>query len=247
VESEGIVKFVDKSAPLNPMLARQVALDTAETAPGYDIRAVVTVHDDTPFTIVIDPVSGDNLKVYADGTLNTKIDPSGNITLNGRVEVTKGKYAMSLYGLASRDFDIGQGSYILWSGDPYNAQLNVAAIYNVKAPPAELLQAQGVEEETLKAVGRNQLPFQVFLNVTGELLKPIIGFDIKLPEDARTELRGPIEARLAQLRQPSETTELNKQVFSLIVLTPSRTPAATSWPTSCGAPPARCSPSSSTT
>ncbi|RYU78273.1 translocation/assembly module TamB domain-containing protein [Hymenobacter persicinus] len=218
VESDGIVKFVDKSAPLDTMLARSVKLDSAEAAPGYDIRAVVTVNDNTPFTIVIDPVSGDNLKVYAAGTLNTKIDPSGNITLTGRLEVTKGKYAMSLYGLASRDFDIGQGSYIQWSGDPYNAQLNVAAIYNVKAPPAELLSAQGVEEETLKAVGRNQLPFQVYLNVTGELLKPVIGFDIKLPEEARTDLRGPIEARLTQLRQPSETTELNKQVFSLIVL-----------------------------
>ncbi|GAA4016655.1 hypothetical protein GCM10022408_32690 [Hymenobacter fastidiosus] len=218
VETDGIVTFVDKSAPLDSMLARTVKLDSAEAAPGYDIRAVVTVNDNTPFTIIIDQASGDNLKVRGAGTLNTTIDPTGNITLNGRLEVTQGKYAMSLYGLASREFDIAQGSYILWSGDPYNAQLSVAAIYNVKAPPAELLAAQGVEEETLKAVGRNQLPFQVFLNVTGELLKPTIGFDIKLPEESRSELRGPIEARLAQLRQPSETTELNKQVFSLIVL-----------------------------
>ncbi|WP_143163979.1 translocation/assembly module TamB domain-containing protein [Hymenobacter daecheongensis] len=218
VEREGIVKFVDKSAPLDSMLARTVKIDSAEAAPGYDIRAVVTVNDNAPFTLIIDPVSGDNLKVRASGTLNTVIDPTGNITLNGRLEVTQGKYAMSLYGLASREFDIAPGSYILWSGDPYNAQLNVAAIYNVKAPPAELLAAQGLEEETLKAVGRNQLPFQVFLNVTGELLKPVIGFDIKLPEEARSELRGPIEARLAQLRQPGEVTELNKQVFSLIVL-----------------------------
>ena len=218
VDRDGIVNFVDKSAPLDTMLARQVKLDSAQAAPGYDIRAVVSVNDNTPFTIVIDPVSGDNLKVRATGTLNTTIDQSGNITLNGRLEVTKGKYAMSLYGLAAREFDIAQGSYILWSGDPYNAQLSIAAIYNVKAAPAELLDAQGVNEETLKATGRNQLPFQVYLNVTGELLKPTIGFDIKLPETSRSELRGPIEARLAQLRQPSETTELNKQVFSLIVL-----------------------------
>ena len=132
--------------------------------------------------------------------------------------MTEGKYAMSLYDLASREFDIAKGSTISWTGDPYNAQLNVSAIYNVKAPPAELLSAQGGNDETLNAVSRNQLPFQVFLNVTGELLKPVIGFDIKLPESARSELRGPIEARLAQLRQPSESTELNKQVFSLLVL-----------------------------
>jgi hypothetical protein len=218
VETDGIIEFVDLSAPLDTMLARKVALDSAQTASGFDITARVTVTDDTPFTIIIDPISGDNLQVRAKGTLNTAIDPSGTITLTGRLDVASGSYNLSLYDLASRKFDIGPGSSIIWSGDPYNAQLNVAAIYNVKAAPAELLSSQGVADETLSAVGRNQLPFQVYLNVTGELLKPVIGFDIKLPEETRSELRGPIEARLAQLRQPSEASELNKQVFSLLVL-----------------------------
>ncbi|TGE21339.1 hypothetical protein E5K00_13700 [Hymenobacter aquaticus] len=218
VEREGIVQFVDLSAPVDTALARQAAQDTVKTASGYDITATVTVNDNTPFTIIIDQASGDNLQVRASGTLRTAIDPSGTITLSGRLDVTEGKYAMSLYDLASREFAIAPGSTISWTGDPYNAQLNVSAIYNVKAPPAELLAAQGLADETLQAVGRNQLPFQVYLNVTGELLKPVIGFDIRLPENARSELRGPIETRLAQLRQPSEATELNKQVFSLLVL-----------------------------
>jgi translocation and assembly module TamB len=218
VETNGIVEFVDKSAALDTMLARKVALDTAQTAAGYDIKARVTVTDKTPFTIIIDPISGDNLQVRANGTLNTAIDPAGTITLTGRLDVASGSYNLSLYDLASRKFDIGPNSYIVWSGDPYNAQLNVAAIYNVRAAPAELLSSQGVADETLSAVGRNQLPFQVYLNVTGELLKPVIGFDIKLPEEARSELRPQIEARLSQLRQPGEASELNKQVFSLLVL-----------------------------
>jgi hypothetical protein len=218
VATTGIVEWIDKSAPVDTLLARQLALDSAQTAAGYDITARITVRDNTPFTLVIDPISGDNLKVRAEGTLNTAIDPTGTISLTGRLDVTDGAYNMSLYDLASREFKIGSDSYIVWSGDPYNAQLNIAAIYNVKAAPAELLASQGVADETLSAVGRNQLPFQVYLNVTGELLKPLIGFDIRLPEEARSELRGPIEARLAQLRQPSEESELNKQVFSLMVL-----------------------------
>ncbi|AHJ99661.1 translocation/assembly module TamB domain-containing protein [Hymenobacter swuensis] len=218
VAREGIVEFVDKSAPIDTMLTRQLALDTAQTAAGYDIQAVVTVTDNTPFTIVIDEASGDNLKVQANGTLNTAIDPAGNITLTGRLDVTQGKYQMSLYDLASREFDIAPGSSITWSGDPYNGQANVTAIYNVRAAPAELLSSQGLADETLSAIGRNQLPFEVDLKVTGELLKPVIGFDIRLPEEARSDLRGPIEARLTQLRQPSEESEMNKQVFSLLVL-----------------------------
>jgi hypothetical protein len=50
------------------------------------------------------------------------------------------------------------------------------------------------------------------------LLKPAISFDIKLPEEARSNVRNQIEARLAQLREPSQSDALNKQVFSLLVL-----------------------------
>ncbi|MBC8085558.1 MAG: translocation/assembly module TamB, partial [Hymenobacter sp.] len=217
VQTDGIVEWVDKSAPpLDTLLTRQLALDTAKVATGYNITARVTVTDKSAFTIIIDPLSGDNLNVRANGTLNTSIDASGSITLAGRLEVADGSYNMSLYDLVSREFKIGPGSYIVWSGDPYNAQLNVAAIYNVKAAPAELLSGQGATTDDPRI--RNTVPFQVFLNVTGEILKPIINFDVKLPENSNVQFRNEIEARLAQLRQPGEVSELNKQVFSLLVL-----------------------------
>ncbi|WP_375437478.1 translocation/assembly module TamB domain-containing protein [uncultured Hymenobacter sp.] len=216
VETDGIVEWVDKSAPIDPMLAQQVPVDTAKTASGYDISARITVNDKSQFTVIIDPLSGDNLKVRANGTLNTTVNAAGSITLAGRLEVAEGSYYMSLYDLASREFTIGQGSYLVWSGDPYNAQMSIAAIYNVKAAPAELLASQGPTTDDPRL--RNATPFQVYLNVTGELLKPTIGFDIKLPENSNVISRNEIEARLAQLRQPSESSELNKQVFSLLVL-----------------------------
>ena len=219
VSSDGIVQFIDKSAPIDTLLQRQLARqDSAKTAAGFDIAATITVTDDTPFTIIIDEASGDNLKVRANGTLNTAIDPVGNITLSGRLDVKSGSYHMSLYDLTERDFLIAEGSSITWSGDPYNGRADVSAIYVAKAAPAELLSGQGISSETLKSTARNTLPFNVYLNVDGELLKPEISFDIQLPEDTRSDLRTQIENRLAQLRQPSQTDELNKQVFSLLVL-----------------------------
>ena len=218
VETDGIVEFVDMSAPLDTMLKRTVAVNTAQTASGYNVSATITVTDATPFTVLVDPVSGDNLKVQANGTLNTTIDQTGAITLSGRLEVDQGHYHMSLYNLTERDFDIAKGSTLTWSGDPYNGQANVSAIYKVRTSPAELLASQGqtLDDPTV----RNSLPFNVFLNVQGELLKPAISFDIKIPEEARgaEQLRNQIEARLAQLREPSQVDALNKQVFSLLVL-----------------------------
>ena len=218
VDTEGIVQWIDKSASLDTMLQRQLALNTLRTASGYDITAVVTVTDKTPFTIVIDPVSGDNLRVRANGTLNTNIDPVGNITLSGTVAVARGQYHLSLYDLASRDFTIRPGSTITWSGDPYNADLNITAIYKVSAAPADLLAGQGLDNATANTIARNRLPFNVLLNVTEQLSKPLIGFDITLPDDQRGALGGQVDAKLAQLRQPNQTSEMSKQVFSLLIL-----------------------------
>jgi translocation and assembly module TamB len=220
VDTQGIVQWIDKSAPIDTMLARKLAAgDTLRmAAAGYDVTAVITVTDKTPFTLVIDPVSGDNLRVRANGTLNTSIDPTGNITLSGRLEVARGQYHLSLYDLASRDFILRRGSSITWSGDPYNADLNLTAIYRVQAAPSDLLAGQGSNDPTANTLSRNRLPFMVLLNVTENLSKPLIGFDITLPENQRGALGGEVEAKLAQLRQPNQTSELSKQVFSLLIL-----------------------------
>ena len=219
VAREGVVQFVDLKMRPKPHLVVQTDPDSVNSsAMGYDITAQITITDNTPFTFIVDPVSGDNLRVRAAGTLTTTLDPSGNLTLNGRLDVRRGKYKLSLYGLVTREFIIARGSSIAWTGDPFNADLNLTAVYKIKTAPAELLAGQGSDSQYANTVARNALPFSVLIKVTDQLSKPTIGFDITLPEDQRGALGGEVEARLAQLRQPTYTSEQSKQVFSLLVL-----------------------------
>ncbi len=221
VAREGIVQFVDKSVKLNRLLSKKVVVDSTDAggAIGYDITAQITITEKTPFTFVVDPVSGDNLRVRAAGTVTATVDPSNNITLNGRLDVRQGKYKLSLYGLVTREFIIARGSSIAWSGDPYNADLNITAIYKVKAAPADLLAAQGSDDPNATTTSRNAIMFNVLLKVTDQLSKPTIGFDITLPQSSLSSARGgEVEAVLGNLRQPNMTSELSKQVFSLLVL-----------------------------
>jgi len=221
VAREGIVQFVDKSVQLNPRLRRKVAVDST-AAPGgfaYDLTAQITLTDRTPFTFVVDPASGDNLRVRAAGTLNFGQDAGGNQTLTGRLDVTRGKYRLSLYGLATREFIIERGSSLVWSGDPLNADLNLTAVYKLRAAPADLLAAQGSNDPTATTLSRNAMPFNVLLKITDQLSRPTIGFDITLPDEQKgSQLGGEVEAQLARLRQPTQTSEQSKQVFSLLVL-----------------------------
>jgi translocation and assembly module TamB len=220
VAREGIVQFVDLKPRPRPHLVVLAEPDSANSQTiGYDITAQITINDDTPFTFVVDPTSGDNLRIRAAGTLTTTIDPSGNIGLTGRLDVRRGKYKLSLYGLVTREFIIARGSSIVWSGDPYNADLNITAVYKVKAAPADLLAAQGTNDIASSNLARNAMNFNVLIKVTDQLSKPTIGFDITIPQsDLNNSVAGQVDAILANLRQPSQTSELSKQVFSLLVL-----------------------------
>jgi hypothetical protein len=76
-------------------------------------------------------------------------------------------------------------------------------------------QLSGADASTLTRY-RQELPFDVYINVQGELLKPQVSFNLDMPENQRGALDGNVYARVQQLNQ--QESEVNKQVFSLLVL-----------------------------
>lgn len=219
VEREGVVIFTDFDVPENDSLF--LSYDSLNSAQifGFDIAANIQIQKEASFNIIVDAANGDFLNVQGTGQLTSAIDPSGKITLTGSYEIEEGAYQFS-YNFIKRRFDIEKGSKIVWLGEPTNAQVDVKAIYTTNAAPLDLLEQQLGEEELAT---RNQylqkLPFQVHLSLTGELMKPIIGFDIILPPgnySVGSEVTPAVNARLAQLRQ--EPSEMNKQVFAVLLL-----------------------------
>lgn len=217
MEREGVVLFVNREDP-NSIMTRNED-DGAATAifKGYDINTIITIDDNSIFTIVIDERSGDNFQVKGKGDFNLGIDPNGLTSLSGRYELSDGHYEASLYNLVRRRFDISPGSSLTWSGDPFNAQLDVRAIYRVETSAAPLMATQ-TSASSAGTVNkyRQKIPFLVYLNVEGVLLLPEISFDLDMPEDDQGALGGEVYGRVMQLNDREE--ELNKQVFSLLVL-----------------------------
>ncbi|QHL88596.1 hypothetical protein GU926_14625 [Nibribacter ruber] len=223
VNREGIVKFIDVDSTRNRFIARRKALDTADVADavmqGVEMAMTLEVTDETPITVVVDQNAGDNLTIQGNAILNVGYDVTENITLTGRYEVTEGAYEMSLYELVQRRFEIEPGSSVVWTGDPFTADADITAIYNVEASPLELIQSQvsGIDASS-SGQYRQKLPFDVKLNLDGELMKPAISFNIELDEKSKGAFGGEVDARLDQLSQPTQESERTKQVFSLLVL-----------------------------
>lgn len=213
-ERDGVVIFVNRENP-DAILTRTE--EATATIKGFDISAYLQIGKEAAVTIVINEETGDNFKVSGEGDLNFNIYPNGNMTLSGAYVAQDGHYELNLYNLVNRRFDIVSGSRVTWSGDPFDAKLDIKALYKVETSASSLMAPVfSGEDASVTGKFRQVLPFYVYLNIDGQLLEPKINFNLDMPEDEQGAIGGQIYGRVQQLNQQED--ELNRQVFSLLVL-----------------------------
>lgn len=220
MEHEGIVKFVDRDVHKDPFLAslqkEGVVTDTALSFTGIDLTANIELNDDETFHIVMDPMTGDQLSVRGNAALVLNMDPTGDMQLSGRYELTEGSYNLTFYKLVKRELAIGEGSTIIWTGDPMDAMLDIRAAYRVETAPLDLVTNQLGSDQALINRYKQRLPFIVNLFIKGKILAPDISFELDMPELERGALEGVPYARIKDIN--TRESELNKQVFALLIL-----------------------------
>ncbi|GEQ87224.1 hypothetical protein ULMS_27320 [Patiriisocius marinistellae] len=211
---EGVVIFVNRENP-DAILTR--TQEETATLAGFDIKAKINVGKNAKLNIIIDENTGDNFQVYGDGDFDFRINPNGNMTLSGIYTAAGGHYEMNLYNLVNRKFKLVSGSKVTWVGDPFDAKLDVRALYDVEASASPLMASvTSGSDPSVQQRFRQVLPFQVFLNIDGELTAPVIDFNLDMEEDEQGAIGGQVYGRVQQLN--SQEAELNKQIFSLLVL-----------------------------
>ena len=217
VERQGVVVFVDRTHPRDTVRLENVldSLSKYAAMKGIDVSATIETDSNAKFTLIIDERNGDALSLKGRADLTGGIDPSGKMSLTGNYELDNGAYNFSL-SLLKRKFDIVRGSTVTWSGDPTDANVNIRATYLINTPPIDLMQNQisGTNtEETTRY--KQKLPFIVTLIMKGELLKPIISFEISLQSDKISQWPD-VDLKLQQIK--TDQAEVNKQVFALLLL-----------------------------
>jgi len=225
IAREGVVVFIDSNASEFDSL---MAPGGNSSVLGLTLRAALQVDPQTELTVIVDERAGDQLVLSGKADLRYELYPNGRQTLTGRYEVGKGAYELSLYQLVKRRFELVPGSTITWRGNPTDAALDLRALYRVKSAPLDLMSEQlsGADASQLTRY-RQELPFEVYTRITGELLRPAVAFSLDMPETQRGALDGQVYARVQRLNQQED--ELNRQVFSLLVLN-RFVPAAQSQP-----------------
>jgi translocation and assembly module TamB len=219
---EWIVSFIDRKNAPNPIMKQsprdRPAVDSLKNKfGGIELTSNIEVTKESKLQILVDPISGDSLVVQGDATFSVGMYPNGSLSVTGRYDISGGSYLASFNNLLKRDFKIEKGSSLTWSGNPYDANVDITAVYTVKTSALDLVKDQisGMSQEE-RTKYRQELPIQVYLEMKGRLLAPEIKFRLDLAEDQRGALGGAIYAKLNQVNE--EDSELNKQVFALLVL-----------------------------
>ena len=218
-DREGIVEFIDQDQIALQQTIKADSLTDQSDIKGLDVNVNIEVVKEAKISLIIDQANGDFVKLQGEAQLTGGIDPSGKTTLVGVYQVEKGAYEMSV-SLLKRKFEIEKGSTITWTGEPMTANLDITAVYKTDAAPLDLLQQQltGVTGNQLNQY-KQRIPFNTLLIMKGELLKPVITFDITTSKENNSvsaEVIDNTTAKLDQLRR--DESEMNKQVFALLLL-----------------------------
>lgn len=201
-EEESFISFKQKG---NNAAAAPPPIDFT----GVDLDLNFRVTPDAKLTITFNEMTGDEITATGSGDMSIKLDNLGELTMDGTYMVKDGVYNFAM-GVVKQPFNIEEGGTIAWTGDPYNATLDIKTYCEVNA---DISQISPNELQTTSQNGQNNRSDKIicYLGLAESLLKPTISFDIKAPRADETE-----KALLA--RVTGEPDELNKQFFSLMVL-----------------------------
>lgn len=179
--------------------------DTYETGlKDFEINLSIGMTEDLEVDLIFDEKVGDIIRGKGVGNLSMYINEAGEFTMFGDYEITEGNYLFTAQNILNKKFLVKPGGTIVWTGDPYDAQLKLDAYYPLYADISQLLQ----EEQTIRT------PVNVNMGMNGSLLEPEIALSIELPSLTEGDA-SQIASYLKSIRYDEQ--ELNKQVFSLMV------------------------------
>ena len=186
-----------------------------EAIKGLSLNINLDVTKDAEAQVVIDEENGSQLTGRGTGNLEILINTRGRFDMYGDYTIDNGVYDFKYGGIINKPFVIQKGGTVSWNGNPYEADLDVTAIYKAKANPAVLLQSfNSNRKEEIDLVTR----------ITGGLFNSKQELDIQL-----TNVDPTIASELEFVLNDNNINEKTTQFISLLAFGTFRNPDKVSF------------------
>lgn len=195
-EEESFIKYTQKDDTI-----KNVIPEIDFTGVDLDLNFEITPEAD--LKIIFNDKTGDQISAKGTGDIAVKLDNLGDVEMEGTFNVKSGIYNFVM-GSVRQPLYLNQGS-ITWTGDPYNAYIDLKTYFDVKTSISEI--SPDNFNNNTKSTAQD---IQCFINLTETLFKPTISFDIKAPK--ATEEEQNLISRIV-----SDPDEKNRQFFSLLL------------------------------
>jgi hypothetical protein len=216
VATQDYIQFISQM-PKEDSTSSSKDLQQSKVAGGIKMNFNFNLTPDATCEIIFDRQTGDIIRANGSGRLNLNIDTKGDFTMVGTYEIDKGDYNFTLQNIINKKFTIKPGSKIVWSGDPYGAQLDVKTGYKQLVSLAGVLPNTSTTNSAEAAILSRRYPVEVTIALSDRLMSPQIKYDLQILDNpSLSNLRGQLEAFQTKLK--SDEQELSRQVSSLLVV-----------------------------
>lgn len=207
IQTQEFIRWADRDT-LNLIgtdISKKLKIDQLADIPS-DIRLNFLVHTQPTATLrlIMDQASGDYIDLRGSGVIRATYYNKGAFELYGNYLVESGTYKLTIQNALHKDFEFLPGGTIAFGGNPYDAVLNLKAMYPVNSVSLSDLQLG-------KSFTSNNIRINCLMNITGTPNQPKVDFGLDMPtvsSDAKQMIYSLINSE----------EEMNQQVIYLLAV-----------------------------
>ncbi|MDO5510955.1 MAG: hypothetical protein Q4F57_09680 [Weeksellaceae bacterium] len=180
------------------------AEETIERPTGFTINLDLNVDESSTVNLVLDEANNDRIEARGIAE-NFKIhmNRQGNLSIDGTYVLSGGKYNYREGIIIDKEFEIERGGFVQFTGDPYDARLDIDAVYT--RPVNNVGSYLGLSYNEVTNVN-------LVIAITGTMTDMEINFEVEIPEGT-SQMQSALNARFA-----NNFDEKIRQVGSILVL-----------------------------
>lgn len=194
--SDDLVRFVSSESVTD----EERLHNPIETQMGIRLDFNLEVTPEAIVEVIVDPEFGSKLRGNGTGLFRLQVAPGDEFNIFGEYALASGTYDYRFGGIIDKGFSLAPGGNLIWNGDPYDADINLEAVYSLSANPAPLLDSSSFPRP---------IQTDVLIQLSGKLLNPAIDFSLRFPT-LNSVVRSEIEYRL------QDRSTLERNVFFLL-------------------------------